>query len=236
MKENNIYPFINPIISLRYKDKEGVFIFDGQYRFETCKKLNIDPECIILDEDFENPDFWETISQIREGQRIKLEEFFVDNNVGYIDQLQQSSSTDKIAKFIEVLGQFNSDAEYWEMLSNSYQHTNNTHDYLAQIKELFNSNRKEKHLIMDDHERMEFINLPEELTIYRGMAFDEDISKNYGISWTLDRKVAEKFAFEFPHNYNVRGLKMMVKELKVKKEQITALFLGRKEHEVIYIT
>ncbi len=231
-----MYPFINPIICLRYKDKDGVGIFDGQYRVLICQKDNIEPLYIILDEDFENPVFWETVSRIREEQRIKLEEYFIKNNVGYIDQLYQSSSTDKIAKFIEGLGHFKSDAEYWEMLSMAYQHTNNSFLYLTQIKELFNSNRQEKQLIMDDQERMELDNLPEELTIYRGMTVDEDTSKNYGISWSLDKKVAEKFAYEFPHNYNVRGLTMMVKELKVKKEQITALFLGRKEYEVIYIT
>ena len=60
-------------------------------------------------------------------------------------------------------------------------------------------------------------------------------SEDYSISWTLNKKLAEFFAFEHTRSLNTRGKKKVVKELQINKRDVVAYFADRKESEIIYI-
>lgn len=79
--------------------------------------------------------------------------------------------------------------------------------------------------LMNDAEFRDFQNLPDTVTVYRGVTSYN--SKNVlALSWTLDRDKAEWFAHRF-------GEDGTVYEAQIDKEHIYALFNGRDESEVI---
>ena len=83
---------------------------------------------------------------------------------------------------------------------------------------------------MNAQERRRLENLPPVVTIYRGVTNDPTRSTVRGISWTLDQKVADRFAhrfadpkMDFPH----------VLETQIPKDRIIAYTNRRREREVI---
>lgn len=80
-----------------------------------------------------------------------------------------------------------------------------------------------------------FNTLPEKILIYRGMDSAELESGIFGISWTLERSVAEFFAHKYARNSNSRYSKKLVHCLEIDKNDIEAIFLHRDEKEVIYV-
>lgn len=77
-----------------------------------------------------------------------------------------------------------------------------------------------------DAERAFYDRLPNWITIYRGCSRD----RVFGLSWTLDRKVAERFA------RGHRGIMVpdpVIAEAKVRTREILAVFTDRKEAEVL---
>ena len=72
-----------------------------------------------------------------------------------------------------------------------------------------------------------FNQLPDSFTIYRGGSLAEHKKKNYGISWTLDKKFAEQFA----DNKILRDKKeMIVIEKQIKKSDVEAYFQEREDN------
>jgi hypothetical protein len=61
-------------------------------------------------------------------------------------------------------------------------------------------------------------------------------SGNFGVSWTLSKKVARFFAEDYKRNYDTRKHKKIVHSMIVDKASIIAYFSSRKEKEVIYIS
>jgi hypothetical protein len=87
---------------------------------------------------------------------------------------------------------------------------------------------------MEPVERDFIKNLPDTITIYRGMTREEYGSGNFGISWTLDMAQARFFAFIYTHNQHTAHLSKMVVQATAKKECIIACFSGE-ENELIVI-
>lgn len=94
--------------------------------------------------------------------------------------------------------------------------------------------------MLNTKERKLYNSLPKTITIYRGCHKDEakPVNKYRGkfypyfhLSWTLDREVAEFFAFRGKHFSKEDG---RVYSIRIKKDQMLALFLDRSEYEVIY--
>ena len=93
-------------------------------------------------------------------------------------------------------------------------------------------NKKYSWIIVASNEEKEIYNsLPERLIIYRGTNKAEAIGYNFDLnfSWTLDRGIAEFFAFR--HNLADR----LVIEVEISKEEIKAIFNDRDEKEIICI-
>ncbi|MEC5167232.1 hypothetical protein RCH18_002984 [Flavobacterium sp. PL11] len=85
---------------------------------------------------------------------------------------------------------------------------------------------------MSEEERIFFENLPETVTIYRGCSLKEIKSNNFRFSWSLDKNVADFFAFDYNKNLKIKS-NIVVRT--VSKNSLIAYFNGRDEQEVIYI-
>jgi hypothetical protein len=130
---------------------------------------------------------------------------------------------------------------YWTFVGESYTCSDLGHSDSKLIDEYLSDTRPAKEHLMTEEEREYFNNLPEELTIYRGCTKKEINSGNFRCSWTLDKKVAEFFAFEYINRIFEDGGKPKDKSLydivekTVNKKDLLCYFGGRDEAEVLYI-
>ena len=94
--------------------------------------------------------------------------------------------------------------------------------------------------MMTDEEQDVYNALPEIVIAWRGInlpfGVDPAVAFDYGMSWTLDREKAVRFASRFLGVYKHDGRRYdraFVAETKVHKNGIYALFNGRGEREVV---
>jgi len=133
----------------------------------------------------------------------------------------------------ETLAPLMTDAEYWEYLRFSHTGSDNTYDLRENKKKAFLSIRKHRELLMEPVQRKFLKNLPEKVTVYRGMTRQEYESGDFGISWTLDRIQAPFFAFIYIRNQDTVHLPKVVVQATARKECIIASFEGESELIVI---
>jgi hypothetical protein len=117
------------------------------------------------------------------------------------------------------------DTEYWRLFAQVWTDTENQWQNKSAMKRLLNSKRKNREAMMNEEEQSYMRTLPESVTIYRGCR--KDLNEN-GMSWTLNREKAEFFANRFQHEDG------KILEATVNKKEIYAVFLGRKEFEVVW--
>ena len=122
---------------------------------------------------------------------------------------------------------------FWYCLRHAYEGSDGLYIYRPQIKELFQRDEPEKEFLMEPEENEFLASLEPVVTIHRGMSIAEMESGNLGVSWTLSRKHAEFFAFEY-HRAPFPPDKMTVMTLEVNAADIIAYF-GDSEEEVIFI-
>jgi len=129
---------------------------------------------------------------------------------------------------------------YWKMVANCYTCSSLAHTDESTILKYLNDTRPEKENLMDEEERKFFNNLPDKVTIYRGCSKEEIKSGKFRISWTLDRKVAEFFAFKYINMNHEKSLEKDkslydIIEKNVDKKDLLCYFGSRNEAEVLYI-
>jgi hypothetical protein len=227
------YPFVNPIIVTKNKE-----IIDGQHRYSVCILNNFDIEFIQLDyskEELYNQECIDEIVKIKKEQSKKLDAFFKENNIDYKTQMLYASSDDKIKYLYAYKDKIEDDGEFWSSLNENYTMSSNNYNYKKELRELFTSTRPNKESLMNEAEREKIKNFPNEIKIYRGMSIIEEESKDYGISWSLNKNIAEKFAETYLHNYTTRNIPHIVKEIVIQKSEIVAYFEERNEEEIIYL-
>jgi len=117
-----------------------------------------------------------------------------------------------------------SEQEYINVVKDWYTQTEIVYQNLQLWIDTFKSIKNTK-LLMDYDELNYFNNLPKKIVIYRG-----GVSKR-GISWTLNKDIAEWFANRF-RAINKGG---QLFEKKVYKNDCIAYFNDREEEEIIYI-
>ena len=160
-----------------------------------------------------------------------LEAYLKQNEISYTNLFIDAPASDKIKLFIENADTF-SDEEYWQELASTYVLQNYKKIPYKTYYKLFTSERAFREKLMSEEERQFLAQLPESITIYRGGSLAEHKSKKYGISWSLDKKIAEQFA-------DVKGIRdgkeMMVIEKQINKAEVIAYFKERQEAEIIYI-
>ena len=124
---------------------------------------------------------------------------------------------------------------YWYALGLAYTCADNLYPYRDDVKAAFSAKRKGREALMTEQELEVWQNLPQQVSIYRGMTIEENISGDFGISWSLSIETANFFAFEYTRNIYTRNLPKTVQHLEVDKKDIIAFFNERKEEEVIYL-
>ena len=144
------------------------------------------------------------------------------------------SSFDRFACFYELRHHLKGQ-DYWEVLRNAYQSSDNTYHQRLNIIESFLEKEPKSEMFMESLERENLESLPEEITIYRGMTLSVFNSGVFGISWTLDPKVAHFFAFTYGRNFATKNEKKMIHKMTVSKKQIFAYLADRDEKEVIFL-
>ncbi len=136
-----------------------------------------------------------------------------------------------------IINSYNlTDKEYWYGLKEAYTGCDNLYKHKDEVIKAFtNPHRKHKHYLMNNYERSYLKKLPEKITIYRGMTIEEYKSGNFGISWTLDKSIADFYANKYLRNYTTNHLPKIVLTIQIEKSKILAYFSCRKEKEIIYI-
>lgn len=129
---------------------------------------------------------------------------------------------------------------YWQIVARCYTDSSFAHTNINLVLSYLKANRPDKEFLMEEEDREFFNNLPDEVTIYRGCTKEEIKSGNFRLSWTLDKKIAEFFAFTYiNHTYDKGGKKDITKydimEKVVSKKDLLCYFSGRNEAEVLYI-
>lgn len=213
-------------------------IIDGQNRYAVCMMKGLPLQTIKLPfnvDQINTKSCIEELNKIQKKQDEQLEHAFIKYKIDVKTQLLHCSSQMKIKKFYEFKDLFESDDEYWTELRTAYMCSKNTRNYQKEIRELFTANRGDRFKLMNDSEIELLEKLPAKIKVYRGMTEEEKESGKYGISWSLDKEVAETFALTYAHNYDSVGKPKTVLELEINKSDVIAHFTDRQENEILYL-
>ncbi|MCX6244618.1 MAG: hypothetical protein NTU98_07920 [Bacteroidetes bacterium] len=125
-------------------------------------------------------------------------------------------------------------ANYWYALGLAINCCETLYRWKKDLKKaLQNKTHQGREHMMTKEERAVFAKLPDEITIYRGMTMNEFNSGDFGVAWSLDKKYAEFFAYEFFRYFSIAGIEKTVHQLTVKKEDVIAYF--EREDTIIYV-
>ena len=125
--------------------------------------------------------------------------------------------------------------QYWIALRNAYEGSDNLYEYRHDVNIAFTAEEPMREFLMNKSERNYLDSLPERITIYRAITEKELEHGSFGVSWTLNKKVASFFAKKYTRNYSTNHLSKTIHQLQIYKSEIIAFFNGRKEFEIIYI-
>ena len=145
--------------------------------------------------------------------------------------LASSSTDNKIKYFIEYNNQLN-DIEYWTKLSEVYQFQDYNPVPYEILKALFTHDGKGRENLMNEEEKEFFKTLPDQVSIFRAMSLKEFESGEFRFSWSMDKKISEKFK---KRNKMLYKEEHVVHSLQVSKKDILAFLDSRKEKEIIYL-
>lgn len=122
-----------------------------------------------------------------------------------------------------------------ELLGEHYTRCDDLYRYKDIVSYAFSVVKPYREKLMTKKELAYLDRLPDKVHIYRGMTVKESKKKSQGYSWTLKKKIAEFFAYEYRRNFSTANESKIVIEKIIDKKDILAVFLGRKEFEVIYL-
>lgn len=132
-----------------------------------------------------------------------------------------------------------SDEVYWKSIAYCYTMSNMAHTNMFTLNYFLKNKRPNRHFLMTNEEKVFVDSLPQKITIYRGCSKKEIKSKNIRCSWTLNKSVAEYFAFEYinlaiENSIHKDKSQYDVIERIIDKSEIYAYFDGREEEEILY--
>lgn len=144
------------------------------------------------------------------------------------------NSYNRFETFLEIEKLLNNDLYAYALIT-AFDSSDNTYMWRKKVKESFIKVNAHHSSIMNKKELETLESLPETLTIYRGMTIKEKDSGDYGVAWTLDKKVAEFFAFHYERNHSAHHLEKTVHSLRVAKKDIIAYCNERNEKTIFYV-
>lgn len=170
----------------------------------------------------------------QKAQAIK----FVNNQIDEFLLGSNCDSSGRFGQFWEIAPELKGE-NYWHGLSVAYQYSDDLYPYKKEVKKAFKSREPNRECLMTTEEQTFLKNLPQKLVIYRGMTLLEWVSGDFGVSWTLNRSVAEKFAkrkqWHIDNNKKLIPLRKMVHKITIDKKEVIAYFKEREESEIIYL-
>jgi len=117
-------------------------------------------------------------------------------------------------------------SEFWALVSDVWQDSENIRQNLSRWKRVWRKKVENRQACMSKEDLCVFDRLPEQIEIWRGTSHKRYVD---GISWTLEREKAIRFARRFSSKPRVplvaRGI--------VKKGDVLAYFGGRNEREIV---
>jgi hypothetical protein len=119
------------------------------------------------------------------------------------------------------------DEQYWEQAGRLYVDSENVAETWPLWLLVFGSKRPGREQLMDADEREAMATLPESFTVWCGCT---DARQLDGMSWTIERSVAQWFARRYESLRDERG---MVVQGTARRDDVLAHFLRRKEAEVL---
>lgn len=168
----------------------------------------------------------------------------VDDNFDWTDLTNLFSDScyddDLISEYIVRYSHKMTDKQYWYLIGQCYITTNLPHSDMDTVLGFINTDRANREYMMSEEDRKYFDNLPAEVIIYRGCSVKEIESGEFRISWTLDRSIAEYFAYEYINPNFETSLEKdkdqyNVIQKVVLKSELIAYFSDRNEFEILYI-
>jgi hypothetical protein len=152
-----------------------------------------------------------------------------------IDRSLKTVKSDLALRLFCGMAPLLSDQGYWYGLREAYTVCDVPDIYAIEEKRiLFTSWRQHRECLMSAAEQRYLQSLPDQITIYRGMTLLEKETGNFGLSWTLSKKVAEFYAYDYMGYAKYNDHKRTVHSLVVDAEKLIAYFSGRREREIIY--
>lgn len=132
----------------------------------------------------------------------------------------------RVHAFARIAAQLD-DATYWEQLGQLWTDSENIFEaealWLRLIREP--SRIASRALMMTAEERQHLAGLPDRITIYRGYSHP---GRGNGMSWSLSRDVAQRFAFRFTVDTPGR-----IAHREIDKGDVIAYFAARGEQEIV---
>ncbi len=143
------------------------------------------------------------------------------NDSKFIDAMLELEDHEMAQYFFQKHRYLQDDSTYWNTLGSLWKFGGTVLQQDLWLR-LLRSDRKNSHKIMKGSERKAWRRLKGNLTIYRAYNTVEELDTS--ISWTLDRKVAEKFTLD-----GRRGIATLV----IDASEVFAYFNRRNESEVL---
>lgn len=119
------------------------------------------------------------------------------------------------------------DEGYWGALGGLWTDSENIFEFEALWLRLLTDPRRQgtRALMMTVEERTHLDGLPSRITVYRGYSRP---GRGDGMSWSLSREVAQRFARRF-----TEGTRGKIARREVDKQEVLAYFAGRGEQEIV---
>ncbi len=209
-------------------------------RFKETYKLDVMFQTNFIEETYKDflynkKDFNKTLNKLKKWHNDLLNKN--EESINW-DIVIFSANPNNLQEIIDLHSSKMSDEVYWKTIAHCYVISNLGHSENDIITYYLNTPRPNRYFLMDEDERKFLADLPDEITIYRGCSKKEIKSKKLRFSWTLDKKVAEFFAYE-----HINGLSKSFEKVKsdfdviektINKSEVIAYFNSRNESEILY--
>ena len=122
------------------------------------------------------------------------------------------------------------DSEYWDLTGDVYVDTENFWQESRRWAKLLTASRKRRECFMTEEERAALAEMPDELTIYRGI---NGRGKRLSWAWTLDRDRGEWFAHRLYTDRRAGGRKPTLLTATAAKADVIGYLERRGEEEIV---
>jgi hypothetical protein len=145
----------------------------------------------------------------------------------WISYLALHERPHRLEALLELIQEFKvADEQIWPVVGWAWSDTEGVRWNLDTWRGIWSMECQYRHLVMHEDERKVFDQLPEQMTIWRGVNHEDAVQ---GLSWTLNRDTAVRFAKRFAEENDP----LLLAKGQVTKGNVLAYFADRKEDEIV---